>query len=44
MKQIFKNLDYLYYRPKIFLPKKTYSMIVEDLFVDWFFKKKKKGF
>ena len=34
----------MYYRPKIFFPKKTYSMIGEDLFVDWFFKKKKIGF
>ena len=34
----------MYYRPKIFFPKKTYSMFGEDLIVKDFFKKKKKGF
>ena len=44
MKNIFKFLYYMYYRPKIFFPKKTYSMFGEDLIVKDFFKKKKKGF
>ena len=44
MKNIFKYLYYMYYRPKIFFPKKTYSMFGEDLIVKDFFKKKKKGF
>ena len=34
----------MYYRPKIFFPKKTYSMYGEDLIVEKFFKKKKIGF
>ena len=34
----------MYYRPKIFFPKKTYSMYGEDLIVDKFFKKKQKGY
>jgi len=34
----------MYYRPKIFLPKKTYAMYGEDLKVIDFFKRKKKGF
>ncbi len=44
MKNIFKYLYYLYYRPKIFLPKKTYSTFGEDLIVENFFKNLKKGF
>ena len=34
----------MFYRPKIFFPKKSYSMLGEDLFVKKFFKNKKKGF
>ena len=33
----------MFYRPKIFFPKKSYSMLGEDLIVDKFFKNKKKG-
>ena len=33
----------MYYRPKIFLPKSSYSMLGEDVFVEKFFKKKSKG-
>ena len=34
---------YMFYRPKIFFPKKSYSMLGEDLVVKKFFKNKKKG-
>ena len=34
----------MYYRPKIFFPKKTYSMYGEDIIIERFFKNKKKGF
>ena len=34
----------MYYRPKIFFPKKTYSMYGEDLIVKNFFKDKQKGY
>ena len=44
MKNIFKHLYYLYYRPKIFFPKKTYSTYGEDIIIEQFFKNKKKGF
>ena len=44
MKNIFKFLYYMYYRPKIFFPKRTYSMFGEDLIIKEFFKKKKNGF
>ncbi len=44
MKNIFKYLYYMYFRPKIFFPKKTYSMYGEDLVVQNFFKNKKKGY
>ena len=33
----------MYYRPKIFFPKSSYSMFGEDVFVEKFFKKKSKG-
>lgn len=39
-----KYLYYLYYRPKIFFPKKSYSMFGEDLEVDKFFQNKNNGF
>ena len=35
---------YLFYRPKIFFPKKSYSIFGEDIFLDEYFKKQKKGF
>ena len=35
---------YMFYRPKIFYPKRSYSMLGEDLVVEKFFKKKQKGF
>ena len=34
----------MYYRPKIFFPKKTYSMYGEDLVVNNFFKNKSLGY
>ena len=37
-------LYYMFYRPKIFYPKRSYSMLGEDLVVEKFFKKKQKGF
>ena len=39
-----KYLYYMYYRPKIFFSRKSYSMYGEDLIINNFFKKKKKGF
>ena len=44
MKNIIQNLYYLYYRPKIFFPKKSYSMYGEDKVISKFFKNKKSGF
>ena len=44
MMNIFKYLYYMYYRPKIFFPKITYSMFGEDLIIKKFFFKKKVGF
>ena len=44
MFRYFKLLYYLFYRPKIFFPKKSYSLFQEDLFIKEYFKKKKKGF
>ena len=41
---ILKFFYHMYYRPKIFFPKKTYSMYGEDLFIKEFFKKKQIGF
>tara|TARA_B100000029_G_scaffold40876_1_gene38075 strand:+ start:1507 stop:2202 length:696 start_codon:yes stop_codon:yes gene_type:complete len=37
-------LYYLFYRPKIFFPKRSYSLFGEDIFLNKYFKKKKKGF
>ena len=34
----------MYYRPKIFFPKKSYSLFQEDLFIKKYFKNKMKGF
>jgi len=44
MMNILKYFYHMYYRPKIFFPKKTYSMYGEDLFIKEFFKKKQIGF
>lgn len=43
MINIFSYFYYNYYRPKIFFPKKSYSMLDEDIFINNFFKNKKKG-
>ena len=40
---ILKFFYYMYFRPKIFFPKKSYSMLGEDLVVKNFFKKKTNG-
>jgi len=40
---ILKFFYYMYYRPKIFFPKKSYSMLGEDLVVSNFFKNKNNG-
>ena len=39
-----RYLYYMFYRPKIFYPKRSYSMLGEDLIVEKFFKNKKNGF
>ena len=39
-----RYLYYLFYRPKIFFPKKSYSLLGEDIFLEKFFFKKNKGF
>ena len=44
MIKYFKLLYYLFYRPKIFFPKKNYSIFGEDEFVDNYFKNKLNGF
>ena len=44
MKNILKYFYYMYYRPKIFFPKKTYSMYGEDLVIKEFFKNKSLGY
>ena len=44
MLKYFKLLYYLFYRPKIFFPKKSYSLFQEDLFIKKYFKNKMKGF
>ena len=41
---ILKFFYYMYFRPKIFYPKKSYSMLGEDLVVNNFFKNKTNGF
>ena len=40
----FFYIYHLYYRHKIFYPKKSYSCLGEDLIINNFFKKKKNGF
>ena len=44
MLRYFKLLYYSFYRPKIFFPKKSYSMFGEDKFIQKYYKNKKKGF
>ncbi len=44
MFQFLKICYYLYYRPKIFFPKKSYSIFGEDIFINNFFKNKYNGF
>ena len=44
MLEYFKLLYYSFYRPKIFFPKKTYSLFQEDLFIKKYFKDRSKGF
>ena len=44
MLEYFKLLYYSFYRPKIFFPKKSYSLFQEDLFIKKYFKNKNKGF
>ena len=44
MLKYFKLLYYLFYRPKIFYPKKEYSLFGEDRFIERYFKNKTKGF
>jgi FkbM family methyltransferase len=44
MLKYFKLLYYSFYRPKIFFPKKTYSLFQEDLFIKKYFKDRSKGF
>ena len=39
-----KIIYYLFYRPKIFFPKKKYSMHDEDVFIEKYFSLKEKGF
>jgi FkbM family methyltransferase len=43
MINIFRYFYYNFYRPKIFFPKKSYSMLGEDIFINNFFKNKKNG-
>ena len=38
---LFNKFYQLYYKPKIFFPKKSYSMFGEDLFINNFFKEEK---
>ena len=40
---ILKFFYYMYFRPKIFFPKKSYSMLGEDLVINNFFKNKTNG-
>ena len=44
MLKYLKLLYYLFYRSKIFFPKKSYSLFQEDLFIQNYFKNKSKGF
>ena len=44
MLKYLKLLYFIFYRPRIFFPKKSYSIFGEDLFVQNYFKNKPKGF
>ena len=44
MLKYFQLLYFSFYRPKIFFPKKTYSLFKEDLFVTKYFKNLDRGF
>ena len=44
MLKYLKFLYFIFYRPKIFFPKKSYSLFQEDLFIKKYFKNKSKGF
>ena len=44
MLEILKIYYYLFYRTKIFFPKKSYSLLGEDVFINDYFKTKSKGF
>ena len=44
MLKYFKLFYYLFYRPKIFFPKKSYSIFGEDKFINNYFRNKPKGF
>ena len=44
MLKYLKLLYFIFYRPKIFFPKKSYSIFGEDLFIQDYFKNKPKGF
>ena len=44
MVKYLRYIYYLFYRPKIFFPKKSYSLLGEDIFLNKYFNNKKKGF
>ena len=44
MVKYLRYIYYLFYRPKIFLPKKSYSLLGEDIFLNKYFNNQKKGF
>ena len=44
MLKYLKFLYFTFYRPKIFFPKKSYSLFQEDLFIKKYFRNKTKGF
>ena len=44
MFELLKIYYYLFYRPKIFFPKKSYSIFGEDIFINNYFKNKSNGF
>ena len=44
MLEILRIYYYLFYRTKIFFPKKSYSLLGEDIFINNYFRNKSKGF
>ena len=44
MNNFLRKIYYLYYRPKIFFPKNSYSMFGEDTFIKKIFKDQSSGF